>query len=284
MLVLSNTTDKIEITLSATVSSFPIYCMSSWRDRTSTTFEAGRTLATASNISSVDITGSPVASTQRIIDHISVYNNDISSNTVTIKYDANGTEYTLFTALLYTGYCLLYNENDGWKVMDSGGQEIKVVHRTYQENSEMPVTNYVLTTNPVNNNAVANTIQDVTGFSFSVTSGNTYYFRYYMRYNSAATTTGSRWSITAPATTFLSYRSEYSLTTTSKTINEGLSANDLPAASNTTSASTGANFAMVEGFINPSANGFVQARFASEVANSAITAIAGCQLEYIQVL
>ena len=121
MIILSNTTDKIEISLGSTVSNFPIHCMTSWRDRTSTTFEAGRTLATASNTTNVDISGSPVSSTQRIIDHISIYNNDISSNTVTVKYDDNGTEYNLFTGLLYTGYSLLYNESDGWKIIDNGG-------------------------------------------------------------------------------------------------------------------------------------------------------------------
>lgn len=284
MIILSNTTDKIEISLSATVSNFPVYCVTSWRDRTSTTFEAGRTLATASNISDIDISGSPASSTQRLIDYMSIYNADINSNTITVKYDANGTKYILFTALLYQGYSLLYSEGDGWKVIDNGGQEVKLVQRTTQYNTDDNFTYVILPANVVNNNAVANTMQDVTGLSFSVTSGNTYWFRYDIRYSAAATTTGSRWSVSTPTTTFLTYRSNYSYSTSVQTINNGLGASDLPATSNTSSPTTTVNHAYVEGIIRPSADGYVQARFASEVAGSAITAQLGSKLSYMQII
>lgn len=137
-----------------------------------------------------------------------------------------------------------------------------------------------------NNNAVANTMQDVTGLSFAVTSGRTYRFKFVAQYSAAATTTGSRWSINGPATTFLQYRSEYSLTATSRTINEGLGgAYDAPAASNTDSPSTSArNMAIVEGTIIPSANGTLILRFASEVAGSAITASANSYVEWEEVI
>ena len=58
------------------------------------------------------------------------------------------------------------------------------------------------------------------------------------------------------------------------TYSEGRTAHDLPAACSTTSLTTD-NIAVVEGQIKPSANGYLQLRFASEVANSAITAKAG---------
>jgi hypothetical protein len=135
----------------------------------------------------------------------------------------------------------------------------------------------------INNNASANTIADVTGLSFSVTSGNTYKFKFVIAYTSAATGTGSRWSINGPATTFLYYYSNYSLTTTSITINQGLSGYDVPAASNATSAATGSNMTVIEGIIKPSANGTVIARFASEVSGSAITAKLGSYVEYKQI-
>lgn len=133
----------------------------------------------------------------------------------------------------------------------------------------------VLTSNVVNNNATANTLQDVTGLSFAVISGVRYYFEFIIHYTSAATTTGSRWTINGPAFTSLNYSSEYSLTSTSKTFNEGLGAYGLPSASNATSATTGNNLAIIRGTIVPSAAGTVIARFASEVASSAITALAG---------
>ena len=78
------------------------------------------------------------------------------------------------------------------------------------------------------------------------------------------------------------YDSDYSLTTTSRTINGGLAAYNLPAASNASSAVTTANTARIEGFIIPSADGNVIARFASEISSSAITAKAGSFVRYQQ--
>jgi hypothetical protein len=140
-----------------------------------------------------------------------------------------------------------------------------------------------LSSDVINNNASANTIADVTGLSFSVTAGNTYKFYFMIAYTSAATGTGSRWSINGPATTFLYYHSNYSLTTTTVTTNEGLSSYNVPAAANATSAATGSNIAIIEGIIKPSANGTVIARFASEVASSAITAKTGSFAQYKQI-
>lgn len=130
----------------------------------------------------------------------------------------------------------------------------------------------VLAADVVNNNATPNTLQDVTGLSFAVLAGNRYKFRFFIAYTSAATTTGSRWSINGPATTFLDYFSEYALSGTSKTTIQGQSAYGSPSGSNASSAATGSNIAIIEGVIKPSANGTVIARFASENASSAITA------------
>jgi hypothetical protein len=141
----------------------------------------------------------------------------------------------------------------------------------------------VLAADVTNNNASANTIASVTGLSFPVEAGSTYAFRFVIDYTAAATTTGSRWSITGPTATRLSYRSSYSLTTTSETVNSGLTSYDLPAASNATSAATGGNIAVVEGFVTPSAAGTLIARFASEVSASAIVAKAGSYVQWRKV-
>jgi hypothetical protein len=132
--------------------------------------------------------------------------------------------------------------------------------------------NFVVTTQTVNNNAVANTLADVTGASFAVSSGLRYWFEITIPYSSAATTTGSRWVINGPTGAY-NYTSEYTLTAATKTIN-CLSAANLPAASNATSLTVG-NLVTIWGFVSPSANGTIQVRFASEIANSAITALPG---------
>ena len=125
----------------------------------------------------------------------------------------------------------------------------------------------------INNNASANTIADVTGLSFPVNANTTYSFKFFIVYSSAATTTGSRWSINGPATVFISYTSQYTLTATSITNNAGLAAYNSPSGASASSLATG-NIAIIQGTIRPSANGTVIARFASEISNSAITAIA----------
>ena len=221
MLILSNTTDKIEVVLSATVSTNELQCMVSWRDRTSTTFVAGRNITNTNSITDVDITGSPVASTQRIIDHINIYNSDTSTANVTVKYDANGTEYILFSTALLKGEILEYSEGKGWVVFNAiGSQKVSLFNGVNTTSSRMAVA--VLPSDVVNNNSTANTMQNVTGLSFPVEVGR-YYFKFLIRYSSAATTTGSRWSVAFAngAAGSLQYKSEYTLTATSRTINFG---------------------------------------------------------------
>ena len=134
----------------------------------------------------------------------------------------------------------------------------------------------------VTTSGTANAMTDITGLSFAVVSGQRYYFRAIVYYTSAATTGGSRWSINGPAAT-MKYRSEYSLTTTTKTYNDGLTGYDQPAAANATSAlgdGTSLNLAIIEGIIAPSANGTVIVRGAREVAGTAIVAKVDSFLEF----
>jgi hypothetical protein len=91
--------------------------------------------------------------------------------------------------------------------------------------------------------------------------------------------------VNGPATTYLCYTSEYSLAATTTTRNANNISYDLPATSNATSAgTTSGNRTVVEGVIIPSADGTVIARFASEVANSAITALAGSVVYYQELI
>lgn len=141
-------------------------------------------------------------------------------------------------------------------------------------------TRVTLGSDVVNSNAVANTIADCTGLSFSVTSGVKYNFVAKIWFTSAAATTGSRWAISGPAApTALVYTSRYALTATTQTTNYAV-AYDIPAASNVSVANTTGNNAIIDGYIQPSANGTVTVRFASEIASSAVTCKAGSTIEY----
>lgn len=126
---------------------------------------------------------------------------------------------------------------------------------------------------------------DVTGLNFPVRAGRTYKFRFEIDYTCNATTTGSAFAINGPASpTRLSYNVEKDLSTTAKTQLNGCSTYDADTA-NATSATTGANFATIEGRITPSADGTVTARFLSEVAvASGITVKAGSSVEFFEIL
>lgn len=283
MIILSNTTDKLQVVLGGAVTTNQLPVVTSWRDRTSTTFEANRTVTNTNSTTDVDIVGSPVASTQRIIDYINVYNNDTVNAVVTIKYNISGTDYIIKKVTLAATETLEYQEGQGWKVYASTGAVKSSINQGANA-STSGITAVVLGSDVTNNNAVANTIADVTGLSFSVTAGKMYWFKFIIYYTSAATTTGSRWGVNASAGTAanLSLISEYSLTTTTTTRNALIQAFDSPAASNATSAATGNNMCIMEGYFIPTANGTFIARFASEVSSSAIVAKTGSVCYYQQ--
>lgn len=121
MIILSETTDNLQIVLGNAVTTNQLQCFTSWRDRTSTTFIAGRTTALTNDTTDVNLTSGPVASTQRIIDFISVYNTDTVENTITIKIDDNGTDYILWKDVLAPGDAVRFVEGSGFNT-----------YRTYQ--------------------------------------------------------------------------------------------------------------------------------------------------------
>lgn len=282
MLVLSETTDKIQVVLAGNVTANQLQCFASYRDITTTAYTAGRNSVNTNNTTDVDLVGSPGASTQRVIDFLSVYNADTVNATVTIKLDANGTERILTKATIATGERIEYTNEGGFKTIDTDGR----VKFSYYQNSGIPTVNalnvVVMTGDVTNNNGTANTIANVTGLSFDVVAGQTYWFEFVIPYTSAATSTGSRWAINGPALTSLYMRSEYTLTATTTTVNS-VSAYDTPATANASSLTTG-NVATMWGIIKPSADGTVIARFASEISASAIVAKAGATLRYVRII
>jgi len=283
MIRLINTTDNLQVVLAGAVTANQLQCSVFWVDVTETTYIPGRSLAVTNSTTDVNIVAAPAASTQRLIDYIAIYNADTVNATVTVKIDASGTEYILFRGIIATGEVLQYNDKDGFKVMTIAGA-IKQSQMLGANNAVINVLNSViLASDVVNNNGTANTMANIDGLSFPVTAGGTYWFEFVIPYTSAATTTGSRWSITGPTSpTMLNMRSEYTLTAATTTVNS-ITAYDVPAASNASSLTTG-NVTTMWGMIQPSASGTVTARFASEIATSAITAKAGAILRWMRVI
>lgn len=283
MLLLASTSDLIRVTTSAAIT---VDVHASWVDMNGATITPGRTNTLISTATTTTVVASPASSTFRTVKTLTIRNRHATTsvNITVIHTDGTNAVELIFITLL-AGEVLHYHEAAGFWIANNLGQ----TKSAFVQGATGPAVNalnlVVLASDVTNNNATLNTIQDVTGLSFTMVAGETYRFRFTIQYTAAATTTGSRWSINGTGSpTALRYRSQYSLTTTTFTINEGISAYDTPAASNATSATTGANIAIVEGFITPSSGGTLVGRFASEVANSAIIARAGSMLEWYRVL
>ncbi len=285
MLILSTTTDSLEVVLAGAIITNQLDCTASFREITTTTFDPITSDTSTNGTTAVTLVSAPSASTQRVIDEISIFNNDTASATVTVRYNRNSTFRRQFQATLAPNEKLQYTDKNGWVVYATSGALKQSINQGSNATGSA-LNAVVLASDVVNNNAVANTLQDVTGLSFPVNSGKTYYFKFIFRYDAAIGTTGSRWTVNtvgATSITAISYQSQYSLTATTNTLNN-LNAVDLPATSNATSPYTTNNNGYVEGFVVAGANGSLILRFASEVVSSAITAKAGSVVYWQEVL
>lgn len=117
LIVLSQTTDKIQVVLSGAVATSEAQCVASWRDITSApSYVAGRSLANTNGTTDVDLIAAPAAATQRIIDHISIYNADTAAIGATFKFDASGADYVLWSGIIAPAEMLIYSDSTGWKL------------------------------------------------------------------------------------------------------------------------------------------------------------------------
>lgn len=139
MLILTETTDNLQIVLGGSVTANQLQCMACWRDITTTAYSPGRTVVNSNNTTDVNLVPAPNSSTQRVIDFLSVYNADTADATVTIKIDANGTEYIIWKDVLSPGDVVRFIEGAGFNV-----------YRTYQSIKSFTVhgdagANFVMT-------------------------------------------------------------------------------------------------------------------------------------------
>jgi hypothetical protein len=201
--------------------------------------------------------------------------------------------------------------NPGYKFRNSGGQSIWTVDNVLlNDNADFestlnwatdfggivpiyynynPVPNGVVTKMNyktcglvVNNNIVANTLQNITGLEFPVKSGRRYYFKFIILFETAVNTTGARFSINGPAASRLAYKSSYTSGVNTAVVNETLNSYDSPATAAAGSAGSN-NLAIIEGMIAMIDSGNIIGRFASEVSGSAVTVIAGSAVYWQEV-
>jgi hypothetical protein len=284
MILLTSTSDLLRVVTSAAVA---LDAHATFVDLSGATVTPGRTNTAISTATTTTVVASPAASTSRTVKTLLLRNKGASPQTVTVTHTDGTTAVELIRATLQANEAMHYHEGAGFWIADSEGRQ----KTNGAIGSAFAATNtfnlVVLASDQTNNNATANTAQDVTGLSFAVTSGETYWFRFVIDYTAAAGTTGAAFMLNGPTTTKLSYRSSVALVAATGTDGESTTfaaAYDTPATAVATTATTAGNIATIEGFIQPSANGTVIARFRSEISSSAIVARAGSILQWVRVV
>jgi len=117
-------------------------------------------------------------------------------------------------------------------------------------------------------------LADATGLSFSVKNGVSYRFRFWVVFQTAATTTGCSLSVNAPSTSLLAYRVEIPTSASASVLGFKRAVNTATTGTDVDSATSNL-LAFIEGVLVPSADGTLIVRFASEVAASNCTIKAG---------
>jgi len=119
MILLTATTHALELQTSSS-SSTDWTCSYIDMDASATT--PGSAQGNVSSATTTTIAAAPAASTQRQIKHISVVNKNTTAQTITVKKDVSGTEYTVFKATLSQHEQAQYVDGDGWVCFDSSGR------------------------------------------------------------------------------------------------------------------------------------------------------------------
>ena len=123
MIALTNTARQLELDL-ASASSVALDIVVTFNDirYADQTKNVGTTLSSSNGVTDVIITAAPPSGVLRVIESISVCNRDnTATETVRVYYDESGTESDIIQADLSGGDQLYYDDNNGWKALNSLG-------------------------------------------------------------------------------------------------------------------------------------------------------------------
>lgn len=122
-MLLTTTSAKIEILLSANVTTTQWPIVAGWSDNTTSSYTPGALTSSSNNTTAVTVVSSPASSTQRIIHYMNIVNKDTNTNTITIRYNDGTNTFILHKITLNPNDCIAYNNKSGWMVRDAAGIE-----------------------------------------------------------------------------------------------------------------------------------------------------------------
>jgi hypothetical protein len=183
--LLNSTTDKLQLVTSA---AGDIDVHASWVDNLSDAFTQGKTNTTITTAATTDIVATPAASTFRNVKWISIRNVHATvSNDVTVIYTTTGpASYELVKCTLLAGEELVCHDGTWFHFDTNGG-----VYGAILSLSDPRFISKSLLADQSNSTT---TLTEVTGLTQAVGIG-VWHFKYLLRVQSAAATTGHRFSV-----------------------------------------------------------------------------------------
>jgi hypothetical protein len=278
MIILTQTSDQLNISLTSSVSTNQPVCYVSYRQTDNITFTPGRNVVTTNNTSTVTLL-SGLDNYARGIDYVSVFNTDVAPVTATIVARISSVDYNLWRGILGAGERCEYN-NRGFVVKDYRSVEKMTSGFDYSLSATPYYNINTLSANTVNSTV---TLANVNDLRLPVIANKFYWFRFVIRYQSASTATGAFFSISGPATNYLNFSVQSSNAATN--IINFPNGNNYDGGTLAGASANNPNLrCIIEGMIEPSADGNVVPRFRSETAGSAITCISGSFVEWEEIL
>lgn len=275
MIILSSTTDSLQVVLASAITTNQLRCYVAYRDTTATTITPNRAVANTNSTTPVTLLSAPATSQQKIVDYLSIYNSDTANAVVTVYINSSSVTYKLLETTLEVGEKIEFQEGSGFRCLTSNGS-LKIADNQGVQAISNTVNSTIISSN-VATTAIA--YANVTGLQFAMTAGETYWFKFYIPVATSTATRGFRYAVNSSATaSYLSYMRMWAT-------GAGVSAfyiskdYDSAEAASTTSVSTG-SMATMEGIITASTSGNLIARFGISIAGNTITTRAGAVVFY----
>lgn len=176
MLILTDTNDKLQLVTDAAVT---VDVVAAFVDLSGTTVTPGKQVTAITTATTTDIVAAPASSTSRKIKSLYVRNKHASSSVVvTVVLDDNATDYEIHKVTLLAGEMLEYEEGVGFFTLEAAD-----------------VTNPITVARLGSDFTTSSTtLAEVTGLSTATGTG-TFIWEYFIITNSAATTTGQKFSV-----------------------------------------------------------------------------------------
>lgn len=127
-MLLSATTESIQVSKAAGVTTTAPDAYATYVDATSTTFTPGVQRTALSSGAGTDdtVVSAPSASTSRQIKYLSIFNRDTVTHTFTVQHDLSSTDFFIAQLVLLPNQMADYVSGKGWRVHDTGGFPITV--------------------------------------------------------------------------------------------------------------------------------------------------------------